>query len=60
MEEIRKSIYQPKEDYTEYDETVPWDQAGQLPTYAPKKAEKDKEVSRISSQPPSHSQKDNF
>ena len=26
MEEIKKSIYQPKKDYTEYDETLPWDQ----------------------------------
>lgn len=30
MEEIKKSIYQPKEDFTEYDETVQWE--GPLPT----------------------------
>lgn len=31
MEEIKKSIFQPKEEYTEYDETIPWEQGKNLP-----------------------------
>lgn len=38
MEEIKKSIFQPKEDYTEYDETIPWEQGKHLPVVEPPKA----------------------
>lgn len=31
MGEIKKSIYQPKDNFTEYDETIPWEECKDLP-----------------------------
>lgn len=56
MEEIKKSIYQPKEEvYTEYDETVPWDQARDLPKVPEKRTEQVRDTKNQTSALPNKS-----